>query len=152
MQNFFWGAFGVFFIVASIMGVLTIISYFYDLIWTRKKLKEIQNHTKTGRADLKAFELSSREIIAICEKRIAENTSPNVFVIQAIKREFESILNSIIKEGKVIVLTKRRDLWACRTIIDSAEFDHDHDLFDKVYAFQKDCKKLPRKNINILYP
>ena len=152
MQNFFWGAFGVFFIIASIMGVLTIISYFYDLIWTRKKLKEIQNHTKTGRADLKAFELSSREIIAICEKCIAENTSPNVFVIQVIKREFENILNSIIKEDKVIVLTKRRDLWACRTIIDSAEFDHDQDLFDKVYAFQKDCKKLPRKNINILYP
>ena len=51
MQNFFWGAFGVFFIVASIMGVLTIISYFYDLIWTRKKLKEIQNNTKTGQKE-----------------------------------------------------------------------------------------------------
>ena len=46
MQNFFWGAFGVFFIIASIMGVLTIISYFYDLIWTRKKLKEIQKQKR----------------------------------------------------------------------------------------------------------
>ena len=152
MQNFFWGAFGVFFIVASIMGVLTIISYFYDLIWTRKKLKEIQNNTKTGRADLKAFELSSREIIAICEERIAENTSPNLFVIQVVKREFESILNSIITEGKVIVLTKRKDLFACRSIVDSGELEYDKDLFEKVYAFQTKCKKLPRENINILYP
>ena len=49
MQNFFWGAFGIFFIIASVAGLLTIISFFYDLIWTRKKIKETKDRKKRKR-------------------------------------------------------------------------------------------------------
>ena len=40
MQDFFWCTFGVFFIIASVIGLLTIISDFYDLIWIRKRIKK----------------------------------------------------------------------------------------------------------------
>lgn len=43
MQNFFWCTIGIFFIIASVAGLLTIISFFYDLIWTRKKIKETKD-------------------------------------------------------------------------------------------------------------
>ena len=40
MQSFFWCTFGIFFVIASIVGFLTIISFLCDLIWKRKKLKK----------------------------------------------------------------------------------------------------------------
>ena len=40
MENFFWGAFGVFFIIASLVGLLTLLSMFFDWLWVRKSLKK----------------------------------------------------------------------------------------------------------------
>ena len=89
------------------------------------------------------LELRAEKIIVLCNDILALNNSPNMFVVGIIKREFETIKNSLIKEKKVIVLTKKRDLWAYKTIMDSAIFEYDKHLFDKVYEFQKMCRKLP---------
>lgn len=42
MQGFFWCAFGILFIIASIVGLLTIFSWIFDKINTKKRLKELK--------------------------------------------------------------------------------------------------------------
>jgi len=100
---------------------------------------------------IEQLKLKAEEIINMCNDRITLNNSPNMFEINVIKREFILIRDSLIKEGKVIVLTKKRDLSAYRTIIDSADFNYDSELFDKVYEFQKACKKVPYAKLKIQY-
>ena len=56
---------------------------------------------------IEQLKLKAKEIIRMCNNIIALNNSPNEFVINIIKREFELILDSLEKEGRVIVLTKR---------------------------------------------
>lgn len=41
MKNFFWTTFGIFFILATLTGLIVIIHNFFDWIWTRKKFKEL---------------------------------------------------------------------------------------------------------------
>lgn len=43
MKNFFWTTFGIFFILATLTGLIVIIHNFFDWIWTRKKLKEVKH-------------------------------------------------------------------------------------------------------------
>ena len=101
---------------------------------------------------IEQLKLKAEEIINMCNDRIILNNSPNMFEINVIKREFLLIRDSLIKEGKVIVLTKKRDLSAYRTIIDSADFNYDSELFDKVHEFQKACKKVPYVKLKIEHP
>ena len=91
------------------------------------------------------------EIIAMCNDIIKLNHSPNIVVVKGIKREFESIQHTIIKDKKVLVLTKAKDIWSSKLIIDSAYLEYDSNLFDKVFAFEKLCKKLLRTQIKTQY-
>ena len=59
---------------------------------------------------IEQLKLKAKEIIRICNNIIALNNSPNEFVVNIIKREFVLILDSLEKEGRVIVLTKKNML------------------------------------------
>ncbi len=100
---------------------------------------------------IEQLKIMCKEIIELCDGCIALNESPNIPVIEIVKREFELIQETLLNEEKVIVLTKNKDLWASRTIIDSADYKDDPDLFDKVFKFEKACKKLPMKNLSVKY-
>lgn len=101
---------------------------------------------------IEQLKLKAKEIILMCNNIMALNNSPNEFVINIIKREFELILDSLEKEGKVIVLTKKKDLLASRVIYDSAlDLKCDSNLFDEVFEFEKACKKLSLKQLKIQY-
>ena len=101
---------------------------------------------------IEQLKLKAKEIILMCNNIIALNNSPNAFVINIIKREFELILNSLEKERKVIVLTKKKDLLASRVIYDSAlDLKCDSNLFNEVFEFEKACKKLSLKQLKIQY-
>ena len=93
----------------------------------------------------------SKEIIAMCNDIVLNKESPNVFVIQVIRREFETIEQTLIREGKVLVLNLKRDLWSTRTILDSANYENDTSLFEKVFEFEKMCKKLSKKQLKFQY-
>ena len=85
---------------------------------------------------IEQLKLKAKEIIRICNNIIALNNSPNEFVVNIIKREFVLILDSLEKEGRVIVLTKKKDLLASRVIYDSAlDLKSDSDLFNEVFEF-----------------
>lgn len=101
---------------------------------------------------IEQLKLKAKEIILMCNNIIALNNSPNAFVINIIKREFELILDSLEKERKVIVLTKKKDLLASKVIYDSAlDLKCDSNLFDEVFEFEKACKKLSLKQLKIQY-
>lgn len=101
---------------------------------------------------IEQLKLKAKEIILMCNNIIALNNSPNEFVINIIKREFELILDSLEKERRVIVLTKKKDLFASRVIYDSAlDLKCDSNLFDEVFEFEKACKKLSLKQLKIQY-
>lgn len=93
----------------------------------------------------------AQEILEKCNIKINTGESPNIDVICIIKREFEQQYEMLKNQNKVIVLNKYRDLWALRTIIDSANFIYDKDLFEKVYEFADLCKKIEYKNLLVLY-
>lgn len=93
----------------------------------------------------------AKEIIDLCNLSLNDDTSPNVEVVKIIKREFEAQYNSLRDDGKAIVLNKRKEIWATRTIVDSAQFEYDKTLFDSVYEFAKLLKKLSSKDLIILY-
>lgn len=101
---------------------------------------------------IEQLKLKAKEIILMCNNIIALNNSPNAFVINIIKREFELMLDSLEKERKVIVLTKKKDLLASRVIYDSAlDLKCDSNLFNEVFEFEKACKKLSLKQLKIQY-
>ena len=90
---------------------------------------------------IEQLKLKAKEIILMCNNIIALNNSPNAFVINIIKREFELILDSLEKERKVIVLTKKKDLLASRVIYDSAlDLKCDSKLFNEVFEFEKHAR------------
>mgnify|MGYP001122837988 CR=1 FL=1 len=94
----------------------------------------------------------AREIISLCDEILENKTSPNIDVIKLIKREFEEQFDLLISEDKVKVLNNKYDLWAVRTIYDSAFFEYDQNLFRKVFEFAKICKHLKKSEVIIMYP
>ena len=93
----------------------------------------------------------AREIISLCDQILQDGTSPNTEVIKLIKREFEEQCDSLIKENKVKVLNNKYELWAVRTIYDSAIFEHDQNIFQKVFEFAAICKHLKKSEVIIMY-
>ncbi len=93
----------------------------------------------------------AQEIIDLCTLSENKESATNIEVIKLIKREFEKQYNSLDINKKAIVLNKKRDIWATRTIIDSADLKYNKDLFDKVFEFEKLCKKLKVNDVNVLY-
>ena len=100
---------------------------------------------------LKKLSNLTKEIIDLCNLALNVKSSPNIDVIKIIKNEFEKQNVSLNKEGKAIVLNKKRDIWALRTITDSAYFEYDKYLFNKVCEFAELCKKLTDKDLIVLY-
>lgn len=95
--------------------------------------------------------LRCREIIAMCNKIALEKESPNTEVAQIIRREFETIEMNLIRNGNVLVLNPQRDLWSTKTIVDSANYEKDAILFDKVFEFRNICKKLSKEQLKFQY-
>ena len=93
----------------------------------------------------------TKEIINLCNLILEEKNSPNVDVIKIIKNEFEQQYNSICHEKKVIVLNNKRDIWAARTITDSANIEFDNVLFKMVFNFAELCRQVSFKDLIILY-
>lgn len=91
------------------------------------------------------------EIIDLCQQTLLDKTTENVEVIKIILREFKEILISIDANDKIPVLNKNRDLWATRTMIDSADFNYDDELFSQIREFQKLCRKIEEKFIKVKF-
>ena len=93
----------------------------------------------------------ARDIIDLCNKILDDGTSPNTDVIKLIKREFEEQSDSLEYKNKVKVLNNKRELWAVRAIYDSALFEYDRDLFQKVFEFADACKRLAKNEVIVSY-
>lgn len=93
----------------------------------------------------------AKEILDSCSVILKEQISPNVDVVRIIKSEFEKQYNSIYEVGKLIVLNKKRDLWASRIITDSANLNFDKNLFELVFKFSELCRKAPSTDLIVLY-
>lgn len=100
---------------------------------------------------MEQLEILTNEIIKECDDILKLNSSPNISVVKVIKHEFEVINETLLETGKVVVLNRNKDLWAMKTIIDSAWYEYDKLLFKKVFEFNKLCKKLSLKNLKIIY-
>lgn len=91
------------------------------------------------------------EIINLCQQTLLNKTTENTEVIKIILQEFKEILISIEATDKIPVLNKNRDLWASRTMIDSADFNYDDELFSLIREFQKICRKIEVKFIKVKF-
>lgn len=100
---------------------------------------------------IEELKIRAKEILAFCDLAIKDNQSPNLDVIKIIKREFVNQYNSLTEKCKAIVINKNRDLWAVRSINDSADLKYDKVLFEKVFEFAKLCKRLKFNELVISY-
>ena len=85
------------------------------------------------------------EIITECQAILSNDgyITPNKRIIGVILREFEEIRDWYLSTNKILLLSRYTwKLWSIRTIIDSANYDFDDMLFDKVRAFEKQCDML----------
>lgn len=102
---------------------------------------EWENHKK----QLAKLEKLMNEIITECQAILSNDgyITPNKKIIGVILREFEEIRDWYLSTNKILLLSRDTwKLWSIRTIIDSANYDFDDMLFDKVRAFQKQCDML----------
>ena len=93
----------------------------------------------------------AQEIVDLCNLSLNDKANPNFEVITVVKREMESLIASLKTDKKAIVLNKERHIWASRVIGDSANFDYDNNIFDKVLEFKNLCRKLKKDEIIVLY-
>ena len=101
---------------------------------------------------LNALERLMNEIISECVSAINSNSSPNRFVIEVILKEFTEIKEFYILHRKILLLSNKNwKLWSVRTIIDSADFNFDNMIFDKVREFEKLCNHLESTTIVYKY-
>ena len=94
---------------------------------------------------LKNLEKIINEIITECQAILSNDgyITPNRKIIGVILREFEEIRDWYLSTNKILLLSNKNwKLWSIRTIIDSANYDFDAMLFDKVREFQKQCDML----------
>lgn len=93
----------------------------------------------------------TKDILNLCDATLEENSSPNIEVVKIIKNEFQEQLNCINEGRKILVLNKQRDLWAARTIVDSADLGYDNKLFEMVFRFASLSEKVPEDEVLYLY-
>ncbi len=93
----------------------------------------------------------AKEIIEQCNLATDTAHCPNREVIGIIKREFEQQYMSLTNNNKVVVLNKYKDLWATRTIVDSANLEYNQDLFEKVFQFAELCKKVNEQYLVVVH-
>lgn len=94
-----------------------------------------------------------KDMIHQCQDILSDDSSktPNRNIIEVILREFQEISDYIEKYNQILLLNKKRQLWSIRTIIDSADYSYDNELFDQVRSFQNMCKELDEKFIAYKY-
>lgn len=87
------------------------------------------------------LEMRAKDIIKICQTMLADESciDPNRFVVGVILREFTEILNSLISNKKLFLLHKNRPIGCLFTISDSADFDFNRQLVNKIEEFNKLC-------------
>ena len=93
----------------------------------------------------------AQEIVDLCNLSLSDKSNPNFEVINLVKREMESLIASLKTDKKAIVLNKKREIWAPKVIRDSADFNYNKNLFDKVFDLEKMCRKLKKDEIIVLY-
>ena len=101
------------------------------------------------KTDLRCLESVALEIVSCCHRDLKYGSSENRGVIQIILNEFQTILDSIRTNGTIPVLNGERQLWSTRTIVDSANFAWNEELFDKVRDFSKLCKRIDKKYVTV---
>lgn len=87
----------------------------------------------------------ANEIIDDCQRSLSGTSrqTPNVSVIKVILKEFVAIRDYYEVNKKVLLLSNKVwKLWSRRTIIDSADYNFDSKLFDKVQKFEDFCSTL----------
>ena len=104
---------------------------------------------------MKFMEELINEIIRECEAVLKNDaySTPNKKVIDIVFREFTEIKNFYILNKKFLLLSSKNwKLWSIKTIIDSADYNFDNKIFDKVREFEKQCRALDEKLIEYKYP
>lgn len=100
------------------------------------------------------LEKTINEIINECEEIIKNDSyfTPNIKIVNAILREFKEIKEYYLINKKILLLSKTTwKLSSIRVIIDSADYDFDSSLFDKVRKFQKNTDLLDDTLIEYRY-
>ena len=103
---------------------------------------------------MERIEMLIKQIIDDCLAVLKDsiNYTPNKFVIRVILNEFVEIRDYYYSNNKILLLSKRNwKLWSMRTIIDSANYNYDNELFDKVRSFNNMCSALGEENIAYKY-
>ena len=88
-------------------------------------------------------------ILQKCDLALTNNSTENHLIINILKREFEEITMNIEKDGAVSVLNKNRDTYSTRLIVDSANLSINKELFDLIFTFAENIKKVDKKFISI---
>ena len=95
-----------------------------------------------------------KQIIDDCLKLLNDdtNSTPNKFVIKVILNEFIEIRDYYYSNNQILLLDRENwKLWSIRTIIDSADYNYDNELFDKVRLFSNMCNTLSEESIVYKY-
>lgn len=102
---------------------------------------------------MEEIEKLMKQIIDDCLKLLNDDTysTPNKFVIKVILNEFIEI-RDYYSNNRILLLSRGNwKLWSIRTIIDSADYNYDDKLFDKVRSFSNMCNMLSEESIVYKY-
>ena len=95
------------------------------------------------------------EVIQDCQNILVDKSyqTPNIPIINVILREFIEMKDYLAVNNKILLLDKDKlwTLWSIRTIIDSADYGFDKDLFDKVRMVSRLSEKLDEKYVVYKY-
>lgn len=103
---------------------------------------------------MKIIEELINDIISECEFVIKDNNylTPNKKIIGVILQEFNEIKDFYVSNKKVLLLSNKTwKLLSIRIIIDSADYNFDSSIFDKVRKFEKYCNMLDMNLIEYRY-
>ncbi len=101
------------------------------------------------KTDLQDLTSAASDIVSCCRWDLQGACDQNRAVILVILDEFQKILDSIRTNGTIPVLNGKRQIWSCRTIVDSADLARNDELFGKVREFEKLCKRIDKKYIAV---
>lgn len=92
----------------------------------------------------------AKVIIQNCNFALNNYTfAENHNVINVIKKEFIDISNSIERNETIPVMNKQRKIYSTYIITDSANLSINRDLFDLVFDFAENIKKINKTYISV---
>ena len=101
------------------------------------------------KTDLQDLTSAASDIVSCCRWDLQGACDQNRAVILVILDEFQKILDSIRTNGTIPVLNGKRQIWSCRTIVDSAGLARNDELLGRVRECEKLCKHIDRKYIAV---